>query len=212
MAPTPPSHSLLRPLTWPQRCLAWRPAAPCGPPSYEPPAGGDGPSQPGEPILPGTCPAPAWHLPSAQTLREPPAWSTGERHPRPFALPRSPLPRAPLQAQGLPERADKRHAGTRTVTRTHPRQVRQLAGASSSARARIIAPVRGQGQRKGWEARFQETQSQKETKVQRQTQRWREGDRHSCAHTNMHTDTHTHTHTHTHTGRHRQREGDRTTD
>ena len=81
---------------------------------------------------------------------------------------------------------------------THPCQVRQLASSSSSARARVIAPVRGWGQRKGWEALCQETQGQKETKVQRQTQRWRVGDRHSC----------THTQTHTHTGRHRQREGD----
>ena len=38
---------------------------------------------------------PARHLPSAQMLQEPPAWSTGECHLRPFTLPRSPLPRAP---------------------------------------------------------------------------------------------------------------------
>ena len=161
VAPTAPSHSLLR-ATWPQRCLAWQPAAPCGLRSYEPPAGGDaaqlGPECP-------SCPAPA------QCPNAPGATSMVDR--RVSSLPlhptEVPLTPSPLQAQGLPERADERHAGTWTVTHTHQCQVRQPAGASSSARARIIAPVRGQGQRKGREAWFQETQSQEETKVQRQT-------------------------------------------
>ena len=81
----------------------------------------------------------------------------------------APLTPRPLQVQDLTERIDEWHAGTRTVTCTHPHQVRQPASTISSARARIIAPVRGQGRRKGQEAQFQETQSQKEKKVQRQT-------------------------------------------
>lgn len=70
----------------------------------------------------------------------------------------APLTPSPIQAQGLTERIDEWHAGTRTVTCTHPHQVRQPASTISSARARIIAPVRGQGRRKGQEAQFQETQ------------------------------------------------------
>ena len=87
-----------------------------------------------------------------------------------------------------------RHTDRHTDTRTHPRQVRQPAGASSSTRARVLAPVRGRGQRKG-----RETQRQKETKVHRRTRRLREGDagRQTCPRA--------HTYTHTHTERHRWR-------
>ena len=147
---------------------------------------------------------PARHLPSVKTHGEPPVWSTRGCQPRPFALPYPPLPHATRQAQDLPERADEQQASTWTDPQTfaHTQAKRQLASTSSSATARVIAPVRGRGQRKGWEALCQETQGQKETKVQRQTQRWRVGDRHSCTHTH----THTHRPTHTQGGIDRERE------
>ena len=84
--------------------------------------------------------------------------------------------------------------------------MRQPAGASLSARARAIAPVRGRGQRRGRKARGQERQRQKETKVQRQLRRRREGD--AGRQTDRHERAYTHTRTHTHTRRQSQREGD----
>jgi len=72
---------------------------------------------------------------------------------------------------------------------THPGQVRQLASASLSARARVIAPVRG---RRHGPERDQGSETDSKMASGRQTR--------------VHT--HTCTQTHTHTGRHRQREGD----
>ena len=100
-------------------------------------------------------------------------------------------------------RATGRHTDRRPDTRTHPREGRQPAGASSSARA--IAPVRGRGQRKGRAAGCRERQRQKEMKVTRQTGRQREGA------TDRQTRSRARAHTHTHTRTQRQRASDRET-
>ena len=118
----------------------------------------------------------------------------------PTETPPCSTPPPKLRAFLREQMSDRQAHGQTHNTHMQPGQVRQTTDTSSPARARVIAPRRGRGQRKGWEARYQETQSQKETKVQRQTQRWRGGDRHVCEHTQLHTDTHTR--------RHRQREGD----
>lgn len=124
--------------------------------------------------------------------------STGEHQSR-LRPKEAPLPHATWAQDLLRVQLSNRQGHTRTDTQTLARthhQVRQPARARSSARARVIAPVR-LGQEEGTEAWCQKTKSQKETKVQRQTRRSQEGDRHAC----------THTHRHTYTGRHRQTEG-----
>ena len=117
---------------------------------------------------------------------------TGERQPRPIALLRPTLPHAAFQVHGLPERADEQHAGTWTVTHTHPCQMRQPASASSSARVRISTsesprPEEGKG---GPVSRDTEPEIHEGSETDLKMVRGRQTL--VCIHT------HTHTHTHTH--------------
>ena len=146
-----------------------------------------------------SCSAPAW-CPNARGATSMIDWRASAPPLCPTETPPCSTPPPKLRAFLREQMSDRQAHGQTHNTHMQPGQVRQTTDTSSPARARVIAPRRGRGQRKGWEARYQETQSQKETKVQRQTQRWRGGDRHVCEHTQLHTDTHTR--------RHRQREGD----
>ena len=123
---------------------------------------------------------------------------TGERQPRPIALPRPTFPHAAFQVHGLPERADEQHAGTWTVIHTHPCQMRQPASASSSARVRISTsespgPEEGKG---GPVSRDTEPEIHEGSETDLKMVRGRQTL--LCIHT--------HTHTHTHGGIDRERE------
>ena len=105
----PPSHSLLRAARPGGVGLRGPPPPdPRGPGASDPPAG-LGAAKLERP----TCRAPAW-CPNPPEATE--ARLTGAPQPRPFALPRPPLP--PRQALDLPERADEPQAGTQTDTQT----------------------------------------------------------------------------------------------
>ena len=109
---------------------------------------------------------------------------TGERQARPIALLRPTLPHAAFQVHGLPERADEQHAGTWTVTRTHPCQVRQPVSQvhqpESESAPESPGPEEGKG---GPVSRDTEPEIHEGSETDLKMARGR------------HTETHTHTHT-----------------
>ena len=114
---------------------------------------------------------------------------TGERQPRPIALLRPTLPHAAFQVHGLPERADEQHAGTWTVTRTHPCQVRQPVSQVHQPESESAPESPGPEEGKGGPV-SRDTEPERHEGLETDLKMVRGRQTLVC--------THTHTHTHTH--------------
>jgi len=137
---------------------------------------------------------PAWHLPSAQMLQEPPAWSTRERHLRPFTLPRSPLPRAPSKHRAfLTEQTNDMQAHRQSLTHTHPSETASrckfVSRSQNHSTCEKPGPEEGTGGPVSGDTEPERDEgSETDSKMERERQTL------VCTHKHAHIHTHTHTH------------------